>query len=79
MTDEQGTPAPPTEKDAEFWRMALEEGEKSLRFIRRVFRRLPNSPRCTLCFAPFAGIGGRVLRVTGEFAPSRKNPNFCNG
>src|SRR4029079_10044432 len=29
---------------------------------RRVFRRLPSPPRCKLCAAPFAGIGGLVLR-----------------
>ena len=27
---------------------------------------------------PFASIGGRVLGLVG-FAPSRKNPLFCNG
>ena len=40
-------------------------------------RMLPANPRCKSCYAPFAGIGGKLLRVTG-FAPSRKNPRFCN-
>ncbi len=66
------------EEDAEFWRRTLEEGEGGMRFVRSVFRRLPSNPRCKLCFAPFASIGGRLLRLTG-FAPSRKNPTFCNG
>jgi adenylate cyclase len=67
------------DESADFWHKTLIEGEKPVRMIRTVFRRLPSSPRCKLCFAPFAGVGGRILRVTGEFAPSRKNPTFCNG
>jgi adenylate cyclase len=66
------------EENAEFWHKALVEGETSMRFVRRVFRRLPSSPRCKMCLAPFRSIGGRVLSLTG-FAPSRKNPAFCNG
>jgi adenylate cyclase len=37
-------------------------------------RRLPASPRCRFCLAPFAG-AGRILGIK----PSRKNPNFCMG
>lgn len=37
-------------------------------------RRLPASPRCKFCLAPFGGLG----RV-GGIKPSRKNPNFCRG
>jgi adenylate cyclase len=69
----------PREEDSEFWQRVLVEGEKPIRLIRKIFRRLPTSPRCKICFVPFAGLGGRILRVTGEFAPSRKNPLFCNG
>jgi adenylate cyclase len=67
------------DEPAEFWQKVLVEGEKPVRALRGFFRRVPASPRCKMCFAPFAGIGGRILRVTGEFAPSRKNPTFCNG
>jgi len=66
------------EESAEFWRKVLVEGETPLRLMRSIFRRVPASPRCKICLSPFAGIGGRILRVT-EFAPSRKNPLFCNG
>jgi adenylate cyclase len=38
----------------------------------RVNRRVPASPRCKLCYAPFGGVG-RVLGIR----PSRKNSNFC--
>lgn len=47
------------------------------RTLRRVMRAIPANPRCKLCFAPFSGPGGRVVRLLG-FAPSRKNPSFCN-
>jgi len=50
---------------------------RTLRLVRRVMRSLPSHPRCKLCFAPFSGFGGRFVRIAG-FAPSRKNPNYCN-
>ena len=43
---------------------------------RRTFRRLPSPPRCKLCAAPFAGIGGVVMRHAG-FARSPGNPALC--
>jgi adenylate cyclase len=42
---------------------------------RRAFRRLPSPPRCKLCAAPFAGIGGAVLRPAGFKRSS--NPALC--
>src|SRR5687768_9384795 len=47
------------------------------RTIHNVIRRLPSSPRCGFCGAPFAGVGGRVVRPLG-YRPSRKNPNLCD-
>jgi adenylate cyclase len=44
----------------------------SLHRFMRVYRHLPASPRCKLCYAPFGGMG-RVLGIR----PSRKNSNFC--
>src|SRR4051794_6728254 len=43
---------------------------------RSVFRRIPSSPRCKLCAAPFRGPGGFVMRHVGK-APYPKNPQFC--
>jgi adenylate cyclase len=45
--------------------------------MRRVLRRLPSSPHCKLCAAPFAGPGGFVLRRFG-FARSAVNPQLCD-
>ena len=39
--------------------------------------RLPSSPRCSVCGAPFAGFGGRMVRALG-YRPSSKNPNVCD-
>ena len=43
--------------------------------FRRLFRRLPSSPHCKLCYAPFGGIGGFVLKPV--FGPWPKNPQIC--
>lgn len=43
---------------------------------RRAFRRIPSDPRCKLCAAPFAGLGGLMLRHTG-FRQSPGNPALC--
>ena len=44
---------------------------------RRVFRRVPSSPRCKLCAAPFEGLGGAVLRHVG-FSRYSGNPAICS-
>jgi adenylate cyclase len=46
------------------------------RLIKLVLRSLPSTPRCGYCGAPFAGLGGKLVRPFG-FKPSRKNPNIC--
>ena len=43
----------------------------------RVMSHLPRSPRCAICRAPFAGVGGRLMGPMG-FSPSRKNPQLCD-
>jgi adenylate cyclase len=43
---------------------------------RRAFRRIPSPPRCKLCAAPFAGVGGLILRQAG-YRQSAGNPALC--
>jgi adenylate cyclase len=43
---------------------------------RRVFRRIPSPPRCKLCAAPFAGLGGFIFRHAG-YRQSPGNPALC--
>jgi adenylate cyclase len=57
-------------------RSALTGESASLASRRRAFRRLPSPPRCKLCAAPFAGVGGLVLRPAG-FKRSPGNPALC--
>lgn len=47
------------------------------RQIFRVFRYLPNDPRCKICNSPFHGIGGLLMRSIGR-KQSSLNPNFCS-
>ena len=51
--------------------------EKMLGRARRVFRRVPSSPHCKLCAAPFGGAGGAVFRAVG-FGRFAGNPAICN-
>ena len=43
---------------------------------RRAFRRIPSPPRCKLCAAPFAGVGGLILGRAG-YRQSPGNPALC--
>ena len=59
------------------WTRLLTEGHPPLRMAQLMMRWIPSPPRCKLCFNPFGGIPGRIMRIAG-FRPSRKNPNFCS-
>jgi adenylate cyclase len=68
----------PTDKATEeFWRDFLTRGDSMEALGRRVFKRIPSSPRCRLCAAPFAGPGAPVMRLIGK-RPSGANPTMCN-
>jgi adenylate cyclase len=68
---------PPSEGTEEFWRDFLTGGHSKEHHLRGLLKAIPQSPRCRLCAAPFAGAGGRMMRVFGK-RPSDKNPNWCN-
>jgi adenylate cyclase len=46
--------------------------------LRPFLRRLPSNPRCRLCHAPFAGMGGAFVRAALHLGPSRLNPQICD-
>lgn len=46
--------------------------------FRPILKRLPESPRCGICYVPFEGIGGTFSRIFLRVEPSRLNPNLCN-
>ena len=58
------------------WEQFLAGTLPGLRFGRSVFGRIPQAPRCKLCNAPFAGVGGRLMRLIGK-VPWERNPRFC--
>lgn len=60
----------------EAWRSILEGDHPILRRGRHVFGLLPSNPRCAVCNAPFAGLGGIAMRMIGR-GPFEKNPKFC--
>lgn len=64
-------------RDEEFWRNYLSNPDSLQTVGRRLFSRIPASPRCQLCAAPFAGAGGSLMRLIGK-RPSDGNPNMCN-
>jgi adenylate cyclase len=46
--------------------------------LRAVARRLPADPRCQVCYYPFSGLGGKLLRTFLHVEPSKMNPQLCN-
>lgn len=61
----------------ELWRRQLIEGS-DIRWKRKLRNRLPSSPRCKMCAAPFAGVGGLIMPFFGH-ARWAKNPKYCSG
>jgi adenylate cyclase len=73
-----GPPPPQLEAGAdEEWRRQLTVGT-AIRWKRRLRGRIPSNPRCKMCAAPFAGIGGLVMPLFGH-ARWPKNPKYCAG
>lgn len=70
------TTNPPPNPSKE-WEDILDKGDY-FRHLRWLFRWLPRNPRCELCLAPFAGIGGSLVRAVKGIKPSALNPRYCN-
>jgi adenylate cyclase len=64
----------PADNEAE-WRAILTGEHKAMLALRRNFRNLPSPPRCKMCYAPFHGIGGALLRPW--FGPWETHPQLC--
>jgi adenylate cyclase len=61
----------------EAWRTFFMGGEVAFHRTLRLHRILPSSPRCKLCYAPFKGVGGTVMRVMGR-GQAKMNPSICD-
>jgi adenylate cyclase len=67
----------PHEGNTELWHTVFANGHPVLAGKQKRYGMLPKEPRCKLCAAPFAGIGGWLLRRRGLHA-SERNPHYCN-
>jgi len=63
------------ETSEEQWRAILTGEHRAMLNLRKSFGHLPSPPRCKLCYAPFHGIGGFVLKPW--FGPWERNPQLC--
>jgi adenylate cyclase len=61
----------------EAWRTFFMGGELAFHRTLLLHRILPSSPRCKLCYAPFKGVGGMVMRTMGR-AQAKMNPTICD-
>jgi adenylate cyclase len=75
LADDPELPGP-SPRD-EMWRAILVGTTRASR-NRRLHRRIPSSPRCKLCNAPFGGVGGLFMPLLGH-ARWPKNPKYCAG
>lgn len=67
---------PPSSADERWGSMLV--NPSPFRVLRRIHSRIPSSPRCKMCAAPFAGPGGLVMPLLGH-ARWAKNPKYCAG
>ncbi len=68
-----------SQKPEDYWRNIVTQGyQPSERMMRTIFKHLPKSPRCKLCFSPFEGIGGVIVRTVTGRRPSNYHPEICN-
>ena len=63
------------ETSEEQWRAILTGENRTVLFLRNRFGRLPSPPRCKLCYAPFHGVAGVLLKPW--FGPWERNPQLC--
>lgn len=75
-TEQADRPDSPIENEG-LWHQIFAVGHPVLARKQRRYGLLPDTPRCRLCWAPFAGWGGRLMRLRG-LRSSERNPNFCN-
>jgi adenylate cyclase len=71
----------------EMWRTYMTTGEApkfagspwfESKFLRPIVKLLPTDPRCRICYYPFGGIGGMLVRTLIGIEASRMNPHLCN-
>jgi adenylate cyclase len=77
VPERNGPDATTSSPEAEaVWRGILLGTDPRYRESHAILRRLPGSPRCYFCSAPFKGPGALVARRMGR-RPWAKNPRYC--
>jgi adenylate cyclase len=75
------------DKIMEVWRYYLTNGEVpdfinapwyTSKRLKSLFFHLPSEPRCRICYYPFEGFGGSLMRRIFGIKPSKLNPHICN-
>jgi adenylate cyclase len=62
----------------EQWRDVILATDPTVHKLRRLLGRVPADPRCRLCYRPFRGPGGALLRrISDSNRPWDKNPTLC--
>jgi adenylate cyclase len=62
----------------DFWNAFLTRGEHvTERRWRNIFKHLPDDPRCKMCYSPFSGIGGTMMKVINR-GPSNITTKMCD-
>jgi adenylate cyclase len=64
------------QKQSELWRSLLSGEDRGLQRLRGIWRRIPSSPRCKVCAAPFSGPGGPIARAL-RFGRTNDNAFLC--
>ena len=75
--DSDTPPTTPPETEA-IWRGILLGTDRRYQDSYKFLSRLPGSPRCRMCAAPFKGPGAVIARRMGR-RPWAKNPHYCEG
>lgn len=74
-------------KSEEVWRSYMTSGKVppdvylpwyESSFFRPIARFLPTEPRCSVCYYPFDGLGGKLMKILVGLQPSPLNPHMCN-
>jgi adenylate cyclase len=58
-----------------YWRYL---GPLKYRDFRTLMRWLPKDPRCRICYSPFSGVGGTLVKLALGRERSVLNPSMCN-
>ena len=61
----------------DLWKTIFADGHPDLKKQQWLYKKLPLKPRCRMCFVPFKGLGGWIMRKRGK-AQNSRNPNYCN-